>query len=66
MEIYSKYYIGEIVYLKCDNEQKEHYIVRIIVLPNNLIMYELRGECQQNEYFEFEITNKKDTLKAIL
>lgn len=55
----NKYNIGEIVYLKTDEDQKERIVFAFIVYENE-ILYRLAAGTSNSEHYEFEISKEKD------
>ena len=62
MVIDNKYNIGDIVYLRTDQEQKQRIITAIKINPGNLI-YILSCDSDETGFYEFEVTNEIDVLK---
>ena len=65
MVIDNKFEIGDRVYLKTDNDQKERFVTRIMVAGNNGLLYELYSGSAGCWHYDFEISVEKDVLKTI-
>lgn len=63
MIIDNKFNIGDLVYLKTDNDQSQRMIVSISVRKRDLL-YELSFGSVSSWHYEFEITEEKDVLKS--
>lgn len=63
MIIENRFNIGDIVYLKTDNEQRERMVYAIHVYPHS-IMYALTKGTETSSHYEMEITAEKDVLKT--
>lgn len=64
MIIENKYNIGDMVYLKTDNEQSERMITAIQINPGNLL-YRLNCGTTETWHYEFEINKEKDIIKSL-
>lgn len=63
MIIDNKFNIGDLVYLKTDNDQSQRMIISISVRKRDLV-YELSFGSVSSWHYEFEITEEKDVLKS--
>lgn len=60
MEINNKYELGDIVYLKTDEDQKQRMVTGLRVFGKNNILYCLScGTIETNHYY-FEISDSKN------
>lgn len=64
MMIDNKYEIGQIVYLKTDDDQRARIITCIRVFQNELL-YQLSCGSQCSDHYEFEISTEKNLLNAL-
>jgi len=62
MVIDNKFEIGQLVYLKTDEEQKERMVVNIIIGPNDTLRYLLCLAAAETWHYEMEITHEKNVL----
>ena len=65
MRIDTIYDIGEYVYLKTDNEQKQRLIIQITIQPDKTLQYNVRCGTEDSWHYEIEINKEKDILKSI-
>jgi hypothetical protein len=65
MNIKTKFSIGELVFIKTDEDQRENIIVSINIYPNNMITYTIGNAGYYTEVYEFELTREKNTLKKV-
>lgn len=63
MIIENKFNIGDLVYLKTDNDQSQRMIVSISVRRKDLV-YEVSFGSVSSWHYEFEISEEKDVLKS--
>ena len=63
MLIENKFELGEIVYLKTDNDQSDRMVIGISVRPAGLL-YELSFGSVCSWHYEMEITEEKNVLKS--
>jgi hypothetical protein len=56
--------IGQIVYLKTDNEQNGRMVTGITLRPNKGVFYHLALGTNETVHFAVEIDSEKDVLKA--
>ena len=59
MIVDNKYNIGDIVFLKTDNDQAERLVTAIQVNPNGLI-YRLVKDTTETWHYDFEISREKN------
>ena len=59
-----KFDIGEIVYLKTDNEQLERMVCQM-TLTQNSVIYDLVCGSEMSNHFDFEISKERNILKSI-
>ena len=64
MKITTLYDIGDVVYLKTDDEQKERMITSIKIAPGCHIYYLSCGD-EESTHYDIEITTDKDILKTL-
>lgn len=64
MVIDNKFRIGEIVYLKTDNDQLPRIVTRILVSVGE-IMYEVSGGTSHTDCWEFELSTEKDLIATL-
>jgi len=64
MLIEIKYEIGQIVYLKTDEDQKERMVMGARVLPGH-IMYTLTCGTQETDHYDIEISEQIDESKLL-
>lgn len=62
----NEFEIGELVYLKTDDDQKIRLVTAIKVCPDDSYLYELVCGALQSFHYDFEITREKDVLKAVI
>lgn len=65
MTVKSKYKFGDTVYVINDPEQKDFILVGMVVRPGS-ISYELSYLGDSIELYDFEVSDTKDVLKALL
>lgn len=63
MVIDNKFNIGDSVFLKTDQEQKEKLVTCIKITPNGILYILSSGETETVHY-DIEITAEKDVLKS--
>lgn len=51
--------IGEVVYLKTDEEQSARIVTRIDIVPGEVFMYQLSCGTEFSLHYDFEITKEK-------
>lgn len=56
--------IGQIVYLKMDNEQRERMVTGISLRPNRSVTYCLALGTTETWHYSIEIDSEKDIVKA--
>lgn len=56
--------IGQIVYLKTDDEQLERICIGYSIRPNHLVVYDLQNCEKSTSHYDFEISSEKDVLKT--
>jgi hypothetical protein len=56
--------IGQIVYLKTDNEQNPRMVVGINIRPNNQVIYILNHGTDDSGHYDIEISEERDIIKA--
>lgn len=59
-----KFKIGETAYLRSDIDQRERFVTAVLVRQNHF-MYELSFGSESSFHYGFEISKKRDTLKAM-
>lgn len=59
-----KFSIGQDVYLKTDNMQKERIVTGITLRPNNGVTYCLSCNEEDSWHYDIEINKERDILKA--
>lgn len=64
MVIDNKFDIGQTVYIKTDDEQKQRIVTSIIVCPNGLI-YECFCSTLESKHYDFELSSERNILTAI-
>ncbi len=64
MIVDNKFEIGNIVYLKTDNDQLPRIVTSIHLKPN-LLVYELSSGGNSSWHYEFEISNEVNVLMTI-
>ncbi len=62
MTINNKYAIGQIVYLKTDDQQLKRMVLAIQVRANSQIIYTLASGSNESFHFEMEISTEKNIL----
>lgn len=62
MIIENAFSIGEYVYLKTDNLQEKRMVLRITVLPVNLLIYVLSNGAYESSHYEMEISSERDLI----
>lgn len=62
MNINNKYQIGQIVYLKTDDQQLNRMVLAVQVRANNQIVYTLASGADESFHFEMEISTDKNIL----
>lgn len=60
MVIDNKYEIGEIVYLKTDQEQMRRIVVGLKIMPDNILGYGLACGVDVSYHYDFELTAEED------
>lgn len=60
MIIENKFEMGDLVYLKTDDEQRRRLITGIKVCPDNSLLYELICGTIQSCHYDFEIATEED------
>ena len=58
------FYIGQLVYLKTDNEQHERMITAISLRPNKNVTYCLAFGTIESWHYEIEINCERDIIKV--
>lgn len=68
MKIYLnvKFNLGDIVYLKTDNEQLPRIVTGFTIRNKEYIIYLLSCISDETEHYEIEITDEKDILANLL
>lgn len=61
MMIDNKYEIGDIAYLKTDDEQLPRIVIGISIVPNGLL-YRLSFGATDSSHYDFEISTEKNYL----
>lgn len=64
MKINTKYDIGEIVYLKTDEDQKDFMVIQMTVSISG-VQYNLRQGTYDSWHFEFEISEERNLFKPL-
>ena len=59
-----KFDIGQSVYLKTDNTQRERLVTGINLKPDKSVTYCLVLETTESWHYEFEISCERDIIKA--
>jgi hypothetical protein len=59
-----EYDLGQIVYLKTDNEQHGRMVTQITLRPNKSVMYALAFGSGETWHYSIEISNERDIIKA--
>lgn len=60
-----EFQIGQIVYLKTDEQQTERMVTVLSLKANNSVTYCLSLGATESWHFGIEISSEKDTLKAV-
>lgn len=60
----TKFGLGQIVYLRTEEEQKEYMVIGIKIRPTGVV-YELASGYINYEAFEMEISSVKDVTKSL-
>jgi hypothetical protein len=63
--LYLAFVIGQTVFIKNDKDQCELIVTGYTVRPNGLITYILSDLGHETSFYDFELTDEKDTLKSI-
>jgi len=63
--LYLAFVIGQTVFIKNDKGQQELIVTGYTVRPNGLIIYILSDLGYEKSFYDFELTDEKDTLKSI-
>jgi len=56
------YQIGEVVYLKTDEDQQPRMITGIVLRPNNTVLYYLTNSTTETSHFDIEISREKSLI----
>lgn len=56
--IRTKYNIGDIIYLRTDDENNARIVTGITIRPNNSIIYEVSCGTVTSSHYDFEMSNK--------
>lgn len=63
MVIKTKYGLGDTVYLRTDEDQKERIVTRIQITQGN-VMYNVSCGTDDSWHYDFELSTERDLLKA--
>lgn len=55
---------GQVMYLKADEDQFEHRLTAVILMPGNQFKFRLSYNGEETEVWDFEVSTEKDELKA--
>lgn len=58
--------IGQIVFLKTDDDQTERMVTGINLRPNNSVTYGLAISSQESWHYDIEISDEKDMVKKTI
>ena len=64
LEYNIEFQIGQIVYLKTDNQQKDRMIIGIHLKPNANVVYVLACGSDESYHYGIEIDDVRDVVKA--
>jgi hypothetical protein len=59
MTVKTKFDIEQQVYIIVDAEQRPFLVVSIVILPNNLLQYNLSGPDGESSHYGFELSAEK-------
>jgi hypothetical protein len=59
MIIENKYNIGQLVYVRTDEENKPRLITAVLLRGNGGLVYEASGDGSSRWYYDFELTTEK-------
>jgi hypothetical protein len=65
MRVDLKFEIGQPVFIKNDLDQNELVVTGFVVRPSNSIIYIVSDCGQETNFYDFELTAEKDTLKQL-
>ena len=65
MKLNIEFHIGQSVYLKTDDQQKQRIVTGITIRPNSMLVYHLAMGDSETAHFGIEISNEPDQLKVL-